>query len=50
MLHDMAYGGTQGTSLFTNVSSDVLPISRNVLTYLVVDISVAISASTAQLQ
>jgi hypothetical protein len=25
MLHDMAYGGTQGTSLFTNVSSNVLP-------------------------
>jgi hypothetical protein len=25
MLHDLAYGGTQGTELFTNVSLEMLP-------------------------
>jgi hypothetical protein len=51
MLHDMAYGGTQGTELFTNVSLEMLPISSDGrFNILVVNLPVAISPPTIRLQ
>jgi hypothetical protein len=51
MLHDLAYGGTQGTELFINVSLEMLPIlSDGRFNVLVVNLPVAISPPTTRLQ
>jgi hypothetical protein len=51
MLHDLAYGGTQGTELFINVSLEMLPIlSDGRFNILLVNLPVAISPPTIRLQ
>jgi hypothetical protein len=49
MIHDMAYGGSQGTSLFSNVCSDPYELLRCDLKIPTVNILLSILTTTTQL-